>query len=109
MYFRKSHVRLDWQGTAYGWTVSQLWIFGIWSWKCSIPKTNPIKPRIHHDRETFGIASRQAHGGRIKTKAPTKRDSSELFHIDDVPSNMRFSQSNAMLYVFEDNEAVIKK
>ena len=34
-------------------------------------------------------------------------DSSELLHIDNVPSNVRFSRSIAMVYVFEDNEAVI--
>ena len=43
-----------------------------------------------------------------QTKAPTTHDSSDLFHVDTVPSNAKFSQSNAMLYVFEDNEAVIK-
>ena len=43
-----------------------------------------------------------------QTKAPTKHDSSELFHVDNVPSNVRFSQSIAMLYIFEGNEAVIK-
>ena len=43
-----------------------------------------------------------------QTKAPTKHDSSDLFHVDTVPSNATFPQSIAMLYVFEDNEAVIK-
>ena len=43
-----------------------------------------------------------------QAKAPTKHDSSQLFHIDSVPSNVKFSQSIAMLCVFEDNEAVIK-
>ena len=43
-----------------------------------------------------------------QAKAPTKHDSSELFHIDSVASNIKFSQSRAILYVFEDNEAVIK-
>ena len=33
------------------------------------------------------------------TKAPTKHDSCELFHVDNVPSNVRFSQSIAMLYI----------
>ena len=42
-----------------------------------------------------------------QSKAPTTRDNSELFHGDNVPSNVRFSQSIAILYVFEDNEAVI--
>ena len=41
-------------------------------------------------------------------KTPTVHDRSELFHIENVLSNVRFSQSIAMLYVFEDSEAVIK-
>ena len=45
---------------------------------------------------------------KSQTKTSTVPDGSELFHIDNVPSNVRFSQSIAMLYVFEDNEAVIK-
>ena len=44
-----------------------------------------------------------------QTKVPTTHDNSELFHIDSVHSNVKFSQSIAMLYVFEDNEAVINK
>ena len=43
-----------------------------------------------------------------QTKAPTKHDGCEMFHIDNVLSNVNFSQSVAMLCVFEDNEAVIK-
>ena len=43
-----------------------------------------------------------------QTKAPTTHDSSDLFHVDNVPSHAKFSQSKDMLYVFEDNEAVIK-
>ena len=35
-------------------------------------------------------------------------DSSELFHFDNVLSNVRFSRSMAVLYVFEDNAAVIE-
>ena len=42
-----------------------------------------------------------------RTEAPTEHDSSELFHVDNVSTNVKFSQSIAMLYVFEDNEAVI--
>ena len=36
-----------------------------------------------------------------QTKAPTTHDSSDLVHVDHVPSNAKFSQSNAMLYVSE--------
>ena len=43
-----------------------------------------------------------------QTKVPTKHDTSELFHTDGVPSNVKFSQSIAMLCVFGDNDAVIK-
>ena len=43
-----------------------------------------------------------------QTKISTKHDSSDLFDVDNVHSNVKFSQSIAMLYVFEDNEAVIK-
>ena len=44
-----------------------------------------------------------------ETNVPTKSiDSSESWNIDSVLSNVKFSQSIAMLYVFEDNEAVVK-
>ena len=43
-----------------------------------------------------------------QTNAQPAHDSSDLFHVDNVPSNTKCSQSNALLYVFEDNEAVIK-
>ena len=43
-----------------------------------------------------------------QTEAPITHDSSDLFHVDNVPSNAKFSQSSAMLYVFEDNEAAIQ-
>ena len=33
---------------------------------------------------------------------------SVLNHIDCVPSNVQFSNQEALLYVFEDNEAVIR-
>ena len=43
-----------------------------------------------------------------QTKAPTTHDNSDLFLVDNLFSDARFSLSIAMLYVFEDNEAVIK-
>ena len=39
-----------------------------------------------------------------QTKAPTTHDSSVLFHVGNVSSNAKIFQSNAMLYVLEDNE-----
>ena len=55
---------------------------------------------LHHTTSSMRTKS--------QTKAPTMYDRSELFHIDNVLSNIKFSQSIAVLYVFEDNEAVIK-
>ena len=43
-----------------------------------------------------------------KTKVPTQHDNFDLNNVDCVPSNAKFSRFGAMLYIFEDNEAVIK-
>ena len=43
-----------------------------------------------------------------QTKTPTQHDSLELSNVDYVSSNAKSSQFGAMLYIFEDNEAVIK-
>ena len=76
----------------YGWAVSQLWIFGILLLKCSIiPKTNPIKTRIHGHMETCCITPRRANVPKIKPKLQP-----------------RTTVLISMLYVFEDNEAVTK-
>ena len=53
------------------------------------------------------MASRHVENSK-ESNQRTKHDSSELLHIDSVPSNVKFSQSIAMLHVFEDSEAVIK-
>ena len=45
---------------------------------------------------------------RNQIKVPTKHDNLDLCHVDGVPWNVKFPQSSARLYVFEDNEAVIK-
>ena len=49
--------------------------------------------------------------GRDTSHEPSQR-SREMFHVlnnvDSVPSNVQFSHQEALLYVFEDNEAVIK-
>ena len=43
-----------------------------------------------------------------QTKVPTQHDNLNLYNVDCVLSNVKFSRSSAMLYAFEDNEAVIK-
>ena len=54
---------------------------------------------LHHTRSSKRTKN--------QTEAPTTHDSSDLFHVDSVPSNVKFSQSNAMLCLLEDNDAVI--
>ena len=44
----------------------------------------------------------------MKNQNPTKHDSLDLNNVDHVSSNVRSSRFGAMLYVFEDNEAMIK-
>ena len=44
----------------------------------------------------------------MRSQIPTKHINLDLTNVDHVPSNGTHSGSNAMLYVFEDNEAVIK-
>ena len=43
-----------------------------------------------------------------QTKVPIQHDNLELCNVDHVSSNAKSSKFGAMLYIFEDNEAVIK-
>ena len=43
-----------------------------------------------------------------QTKTPIQHDSLELCNVDSVSSNTKSSHFGAMLYVFDDSEAVIK-
>ena len=43
-----------------------------------------------------------------KTEHPTKHNNLELSNVDYASSNAKSSLFGAMLYIFEDNEAVIK-
>ena len=48
---------------------------------------------------------------KTETKTPTeksKRDVEQLSNVDYVPTNTHSSQGESQLYIFEDNEAVIK-
>ena len=45
---------------------------------------------------------------KSKPKQKGNRDVEQLSHVDHVPTNANSSQGESQLYVFEDNEAVIK-
>ena len=66
-----------------------------------------VKPKVYRYRETCCPTPHQT-STRNQTKVPTKHDNLDWCHVDNVPSNAKFSQSSAVLNVFEDNEAVIK-
>ena len=48
------------------------------------------------------------HRPNMRKQIPTPNTNLDLTNVDHVPSSGRHSGSNALLYVFEDNEAVIK-
>ena len=81
------------------WTVSPLSILGIWLLKCCIlPKNLPVR-RDPWREETRGKDI------NTKTKKHVNRDDVELFNVYHVA---KLSHFEAMLYICDDNEAVIK-
>ena len=58
----------------------------------------------NHDRTGRPVVCRDTSHGRQQSRKVIN----ELDNVDLVPSNVQFSHQEALLYVFEDNEAVIK-
>ena len=86
----------------------QLLIFGILWKKCFIlHKTNSTTPngQIQWNFSRNTTPNKQT---QHKTKIPTQHDNFDLNNIDCVPSKAKFSRFGAVLYIFEDNAAVIK-
>ena len=53
----------------YAWMVSQLWMFGIWLWKCFIPpNTNSVKPKVYLYRGTCCPTPHQTSARETKPK-----------------------------------------
>ena len=65
------------------------------------------KPTQPHQRSSTGNLSRHQ-TSTPKTKPGFQHDNFDLNNVDCVPSNAKFSRFGAMLYIFEDSEAVIK-
>ena len=81
-----------------------LWDLVIEVFHSSPNQTNKIK----YVREPRGNLSANTQTNMQK-QFPTMHTNLDLTNIDHVPSNGTHSGSNAILYVFEDNEAVVKK
>ena len=60
-----------------------------------------VQGKLLHD-----TSSRKQTKNQVKT--PVQQNDLELCNVDYVSSNVNSSQSGAMPYIFEDNEAVIK-
>ena len=71
-------------------------------------QNQPNKTKGHSAQRSLSHRVMTSTRKKSQTMTSTMHDSSELVHIHNVPSNVRFSVSIALLYVFEDNEAVIK-
>ena len=80
-----------------------LWDLVIEVFNSSPNQTNKTKDV----RELQGNLSANPQSHKRK-QIPTTNTNLDLINIDHVPSSGTHSGSNAMLYVFEDNEAVIK-
>ena len=72
-------------------------------------QTNQRKPKIKHE-ETRRVSTTSNKHTQNQTKVPTKHNNlEELSDVDFVSPNVKSSSSfGAMLYILDDNEAVIK-
>ena len=79
-----------------------LWDLVIEVFHSSPNQTNKTKD-VREPRENLSARTPP----NMRSQIPTKHTNLDLTNIDHVPSNGNHSGSSAMLYVFEDNEAVI--
>ena len=68
-------------------------------------QSNKTKDQVRKDSSRNTTSNKHTQN---QTKTPIQHDSLEFSNVDYVSSNAKSSQSGAMLFIFEDNEAVIK-
>ena len=98
---RKSSLWMqDW-----GWMVSPHWIYGIWSSQFLVTRI-----RVNKKGETrlWTNVKFVQHFNTIQKRKQTQGVTNDLDNVDFILSNVNSSHQEALLYVFEDNEAVIK-
>ena len=122
MYFRKSHVRVSWmckKQTSHSSTevevisldagvpMDGIPAVDLWALVIEVLHSSPNQTNRTRDvTEPRGNLSADLQSHRQKN--PTTNTILDLTKIDHVPSSGTQSGSNAVLYVFVDNEAVIK-
>ena len=82
-----------------------LWDLVIDVFHSSPNQLNNTKDQVQGNLSRGTTSNKHAHN---KTKVPTQHDNYDLYNVDCVPSNAKFYRFGAMLYIFEDNEALIK-
>ena len=90
------------------WKEFLLLIFGIWFLKCCTLLPPNLRNPKRMCRETCRMTHRQKKNTKNQVKTPIQYNDLELYNVNNVSSNVKPSQFGAMLYIFEDNGAVIK-
>ena len=82
-----------------------LWDLGIDVFNSSPNQSNNNKDQVRGNSSRNTTSNKHTQN---QTKVPTQHDNFDLSNVDHVLPNTKFSRFGAMLYIFEDNEAVIK-
>ena len=82
-----------------------LWDFVIEVFHSSSNQSKKTKDQVRGDSSRNTTSNKHTHN---QAKVPIHHDNLELSNVDNVVSNAKSSQFCAVLYIFEDNEAVIK-
>ena len=81
----------------------------LWCWVIEVfhsaPNQNELKDQVQGNLSRDTTSNKHTQN---KTEVPTQHDNPHLNNVYCVPSKANFSLVGAMLYIFEDNEAVIK-
>ena len=80
----------------------------LWDFAIEVCHSSPIQANRARDLAELQRNLFQSTTLNMRSPIPTKHINLDLTNVDHVSSNVKPSGSNAMLYVFEDNEAVIK-
>ena len=80
----------------------------LWDFVIEVFHTSPTQSKKTKDQER-GNSSRDTTANKHtqnQTKGPTQHENFDLNNVDCVSSNAKLPRCGAMLYIFEDNEAV---
>ena len=82
-----------------------LWNLVLEAFHSSPSQLNKTKDQVRGNSSRDTTSNKHTQN---QPKIPTQHDNFDLSNVDHVPSFPKFSRVGAMLYIFEDNEEVIK-